>query len=105
GTCGACSGGDGFSIPRGEKDTRVSIVAAGDVEVALTDGKPTSSAPMSQTTVIASGDQGEPVTGTVPAGATAAIRVKGRGAYRLAVTMGDRTTAPTASASPSPSVV
>src|SRR6185312_56090 len=78
GTVGQFTDDDWFRLPRVEKDTRVSIVAAGDVEVALTDGKPTSSAPMSQTTVIASGDQGEPVTGTVPAGATAAIRVKGR---------------------------
>lgn len=105
GTVGQFTDDDWFRLPRVEKDTRVSIVAAGEVEVALTDGKPTSSAPMSQPTMIASGDQGKPFTGTVPAGATAAIRVKGRGAYRLAVTMGDHTTAPTASAPPYPSVV
>jgi von Willebrand factor type A domain len=105
GTVGQFTDDDWFRLPKVEKDTGVSIVAAGDVEVALTDGKPTSSAQMSQPTVIASGDKVEPVKGTVPAGATAAIRVKGRGPFTIAVTMDDRATVPTAGASPSPSAL
>ena len=93
GTVGQFTDGDWFKLPKVEKDTGVSIVATGEFEVALTDGKPTSfphSCP--NRSIIASGDKGDPVKGTVPAGATAAIRVIGRGAYTLAVTMDDRAT-------------
>lgn len=103
GTVGQFSDADWFRLPKVEKDTGVSIVSTGAVEVALTDGKPTSSAQMSQPTIIASGDKGEGVKGTVPAGAMAAIRVMGKGAYTLAVTMEGRETVATADAPASPS--
>lgn len=98
GTVGQFTDADWFKLPKVEKDTGVSIVATGEIEVALTDGKPMSSAQLSQPTIIASGDSGEPVKGTVPAGVTAAIRVMGKGAYTLAVTMDGHTTVATADA-------
>ncbi|WP_210269818.1 vWA domain-containing protein [Hyphomicrobium methylovorum] len=103
GTVGQFTDADWFKLPTVEKDTGVSIAVTGEIEVALTDGKPTSSAQLSQPTIIAGGDKGESVKGTVPAGATAAIRVMGKGAYTLAVTMDGREPVSTADAPVYPS--
>ena len=89
GTVGQFEDEDWFRLPLVENDVTVTIIPTGDVEITLTDGKATSSFQLSQPTEIASGDKGERVQGTVPAGAAAAIRVKGRGNYTLAVVMGD----------------
>lgn len=99
GTVGQFEDDDWFLLPVTAKDTTVSIIPTGDVEITLTDGKATSSFQLSLPTEIASGDKGERVQGTVPANAAAAIRVSGRGNYTLAVTMGDGSAAAAASQS------
>src|SRR6185312_2873865 len=64
GTVGQFTDGDWFKLPKVEKDTGVSIVATGEVEVALTDGKPTSSAQLSPSPLAKKSD--EPSTAGKP---------------------------------------
>jgi len=89
---------DWFRLPTVEADTQVTLRVTGDVELMLTDGKASSSSGMALPKEIAVSYFGEPITGVVPAGTTAAVRIKGfkdTAAYTLEVEMaGHAATAP-----------